>query len=98
MTTSETKTNLLARTDVLQAINSSLEIDEVLRIVMDTIVRLIKAERGFLMLRDEHGQLVIRIARNWEQESIDSSESAISRTVVNRVANEGEPILTTNAQ
>ncbi len=98
MTTSETKTNLLALTDVLQAINSSLEIDEVLRIVMDTIVRLIKAERGFLMLRDEHGQLVIRIARNWEQESIDSSESAISRTVVNRVANEGEPILTTNAQ
>jgi hypothetical protein len=42
MTTSETKTNLLALTDVLQAINSSLEIDEVLRIVMDTIVRLIR--------------------------------------------------------
>src|SRR5512145_1439213 len=38
-----------------QVINSTLEIDEVLQIVMDTIVRLMGAERGFLMLRDELG-------------------------------------------
>jgi hypothetical protein len=31
-------------------INSTLELDEVLQVVMDTIVRLTEAERGFLML------------------------------------------------
>ncbi|MEW5868696.1 MAG: adenylate/guanylate cyclase domain-containing protein [Chloroflexota bacterium] len=90
--------NLLALTDVIQAINSSLELNDVLRIVMDTIIRLTRAERGFLMLRNERGEFVTFIARNWEQESIDASESAISRTVINRVVSEGQPILTTNAQ
>ena len=52
------KNNLIALTNISQVINSSLDPDEVLRIVMDTIVRLTKAERGFLMLRDEDGELV----------------------------------------
>jgi PAS domain S-box-containing protein len=91
--------NLMALADIGQVVNSSLELNEVLRIVMDTIVRLIKAERGFLMLRDEaSGQLTMRIARNWEQESINETEFAISRTVINRVTSEGLPVLTTNAQ
>jgi adenylate cyclase len=89
--------DLIALVDISRVINSSLELDEVLRIVMDTIVRLTRAERGFLMLREEGGELSIRIARNWEQESIDPSEFAISRTVVTRVIAEGKPILTTNA-
>ncbi|MGE5223037.1 MAG: GAF domain-containing protein, partial [Omnitrophica WOR_2 bacterium] len=91
--------NLLALADIGQVVNSSLELSDVLRIVMDTIVRLTGAERGFLMLREDGThQLATRIARNWEQESIDSSEFAVSRTVINRVAADGQPVLTTNAQ
>jgi len=90
--------NMRALGDIGQVVNSSLELNEVLRIVMDTIVRLTGAERGFLMLRDEHGELTTRIARNWEKESIDTSEFAISSTVINRVVSEGQPVLTTNAQ
>ena len=81
-----------------QVINSTLEVDEVLQIVMDTIVRMMGAERGFLMLRDERGEMVSRIARNWEQESINQNEFAISRSVVQRVIDGGEPVLTTNAR
>jgi transcriptional regulator with GAF, ATPase, and Fis domain len=84
-----------------QVINSTLEIDEVLQIVMDTIIRLMGAERGFLMLRDERSttaEMSMRIARNWEQESINKNEFAISRTVVQRVIESGEAILTTNAR
>ncbi len=80
-----------------QVINSTLEVDEVLQIVMDTIVRLTEAERGFLMLRDEQGEMTTRIARNWEQESINKSEFAISRTIIEKVIETGEGILTTNA-
>jgi PAS domain S-box-containing protein len=89
--------NIGALNEVIQAINSSLELNEVLRIVMDTIIRLTRAERGFLMLRDERDHLATHIARNWEQESIHPSEFAISRTVVNRVVSDGQPVLTTNA-
>lgn len=90
--------NLLALANVGQVINSSLELDEVLRIVMDNIVRLTGAERGFLMLRDTNGQMTSRIARNWSQESINDSELTFSRTIVQRVIQSGEPLITTNAQ
>jgi adenylate cyclase len=90
--------NLLALANVGQVINSSLELDEVLTIVMDNIVRLTKAERGFLMLRDEQGEMVTRMGRNWEMESINSSELTVSKSVVGRVIESGEPLITTNAQ
>ncbi|MFZ5909897.1 MAG: adenylate/guanylate cyclase domain-containing protein [Chloroflexota bacterium] len=90
--------NLRALAGIGQVVNSTLELDSVLQIVMDTIVRLTRAERGFLMLRDENGEMTTRIARNWEQESVKPNEAAVSRTIIQRVIEAGEPILTTNAQ
>ncbi len=94
----EERDNYLALATISQVVNSSLQVDEVLQIVMDTIVRLTGAERGFLMLKNNLGELTIHVARNWEQETLNASETALSRTVVNRVVAEGQPILTTNAQ
>jgi adenylate cyclase len=82
-------------------INSSLDLSEVLCVVMDAIVRLTKAERGVLMLKaegEQSGELIPSIARNWEQESIEATDLAISRSIIQRVFDEGQPILTTNAQ
>lgn len=97
-TQEEEQTNLLALAEIGQLINSSLDTNEVLQIVMDTIVRLTGAERGFLMLRNKEGKLETRFARNWEQETLEDSEFAISNTIINRVVEDGKPILTTNAQ
>ena len=90
--------NLDALSDIIQTINSSLQLDEVLRIVMDTIIRLTHAERGFLMLRDAKGEFKTVVARNWEQESLTDRETALSRTVIQRVFSAELPVLTTNAQ
>ena len=94
----EERRKLLALANTTQAVNSSLELDEVLQLVMDTIIRLTEAERGFLMLRDAEGKMVTRVARNWGQESINPGEFAISRTIIQRVIESGIPVLTTNAQ
>lgn len=88
---------LQALTDIGQVVNSTLEIDEVLKTVMDTIIQLTEAERGFLMLHNEHGEMVIRVARNWEQESINPGEAFVSRSSVQKVIDSGEAVLTTNA-
>jgi GAF domain-containing protein len=93
----EERSSHIALADISQVVNSSLQLDDVLRIVMDTIIRLTGAERGFLMLNDSQGELTIHIARNWEQESLDPSDTDLSRTVVNQVLAEEQPILTTNA-
>jgi adenylate cyclase len=88
-----------ALADIAALINSSLELEQVLNEVMDTIIKLTGAERGYLMLRDdESGELEFRIARNVDRETLDSSEFEVSRSIVQRVAESGEAVLTTNAQ
>ena len=81
-----------------QAFNSTLDLDEVLNRVMDEVVAATRAERGFVMLREADGRLVFRAARGMERETIDDPEFQISRSVVERVAHEGQPLLTSNAQ
>ena len=82
-----------------EVVNSTLDPSEVLNQVMDMIISLTGAERGFLMLLDEEtGELEFEVARNLDRETISGSSFEISRTIVNAVANEGEPVVTTNAQ
>jgi len=80
------------------AINSSLGLERVLEKVMDTLIALMNAERGFLMLREPAGQLKVRIARGIDNVNLDEDAFAISKTVVRRVVESGETVLTTNAQ
>lgn len=79
-------------------INSTLNLDEVLEEVMDTVVELTGAERGYLMLRDEKGELDLRTARNWDRETILDNEAIFSRGIANTAIEQKQPILTTNAQ
>jgi PAS domain S-box-containing protein len=90
--------SLRALAQMGQVVNSSIELEEVLQIVMDTIIRLTGAERGFLMLKDAEGELAVQVARNWEQATLHRNEFAFSRTVINQVISDGQPVLTTNAQ
>lgn len=89
--------HLQALAGIGQIVNSTLEIDEVLQIVMDTIVRLTEAERGFLMLRDEDGSLKVQVARNFDQANIGSDDLTLSRTITNRVLESGQAVVTNNA-
>jgi adenylate cyclase len=91
--------NLTALYNVSQIVNSTLDLSEVLNLTIDLIIQVTGAERGFLMLIDEDtGELTFRVARNMDRETIAGSSFEISRSIVDRVAQEGEPILTTNAQ
>ncbi len=79
-------------------LTSSLELSDVLEDVMDTVVSLTGAERAYLMLYDEDGELTVRAARNWNQQTINESEVGLSQSVVDAAVSERRPILTTNAQ
>ncbi len=92
--------SLSALQEVAATINSSLELDQVLNEVMDVIIGLTKAERALLLLMDEAtGRLEVQVARNVDRETIEQSESfQISRSIVGKVAESGEPVVTMNAQ
>jgi len=90
---------LRAMQDVGAMINSSLELDQVLLVVMDAIVDLTKAERSILLLRNEEsGELEVSVFRNLDRETIEKSTFEISRSIVGTVAESGEPVATMNAQ
>lgn len=90
-------------------VTSSLELEQVLEEVLDSVCRLTGAERAYLMLRDSGGardthvppdlsSLRIRAARNWSHEGLSDAEVQFSRTVVEDALSKAEPIVTTNAQ
>jgi sigma-B regulation protein RsbU (phosphoserine phosphatase) len=81
-----------------QTFNSSLDLDQVLNLVMDEVIAVTGAERGFVTLREADGSLMFRAARGMDQKTIDDPQFQISRSVVERVAQEGQPILTSDAQ
>lgn len=96
---SSDRLDLLLR--LTQSFNSSLDLDEVLNRVMDEVIEAMHAERGFVMLCESvqsEDTLIFRAARGIDQQSIEDPQFQISRSVVDRVAHEGQPILTSDAQ
>jgi len=91
------QSRLVALFEVSKLIGSSLDLNEVLSQTMDAIIQLTGAERGFLMLFDEQRELVVKAARNFNHETLDKEEFAISRSVIRAVAETGEQVVTTNA-
>jgi signal transduction histidine kinase len=90
---------LAALYEVSSQLGKSLDLGEVLKQVMDSIIHLTGAERGFLMLYNaENGSLQTRAARNFDQETIEPDAINMSHTVVERAIDRGEGILSSNAQ
>jgi putative nucleotidyltransferase with HDIG domain len=92
----ETQFEALVR--IGSTINSSLGLKRVLSEVMDRLISLMRAERGFLMLREFDGNLKVHVARGLDNVDLDEDQFAVSKTVVNRVVETGKLVLTTNAQ
>jgi len=88
--------HLLTLYEITRTMNSSLEFEEVLDIVMDSMMQVTGAQRGFLMIADDHtGRLRIQVARSNEG---DPAEESYSTTIVNEVVATRMPLLTNNAQ
>lgn len=91
-------THYQALLEVSAAINRTLVTDEILQIVMKRAIELLKGERGFLMLLDEHNNLQFRTVHNLHQDEIEQEDFELSDTIANQVARTGESIYTSDAQ
>jgi adenylate cyclase len=89
---------LRALAETAGLINSSLDTSDVLNRVMDTVIHLTGAERGYIVLKNpDTGELDFRVARGLDQSQLDKSDFVVSRGLVNDCATSGEAILTDNA-
>lgn len=81
-----------------QTFNSTLDLEQVLNIVIDEVVSSLHAERGFVMLIEAGGKYNFKVARGIDQKTIQDPEFQISYGIVEQVIKEEKPILTSNAQ
>ena len=81
---------------IVMAINSTLELENLLGIIVDHAIELAEAERGFLILVQD-GELKFEVARNFAKEEVAEPEFHISRTIAEKVVKSGEPLLAVNA-
>ena len=80
-------------------INSTLNLKEVLDIIINKILQVIKAERGFIMLKNaESGELEVVNARNMEQELDATERETFSRSIARKAIEAGRIYVSTNAK
>src|SRR2546423_1397661 len=83
--------------EVAAELTSSLDLDEVLGRLMDRVIELMRAARGFVVLHNaETNSLQVRISRG-ESEEDRQTEFLGSRTVIEQVFAEKRAVLTNDA-
>lgn len=98
MSQTTTQQQLAALYEVSSQLGSTLDLTELLNLVMDLTIQLTGAERGFIMLMDAYGELHVKSARNVDSENLSTSAMRYSGSVIQRAVATELPILTDNAQ
>ncbi|MEM7800161.1 MAG: GAF domain-containing sensor histidine kinase [Chloroflexota bacterium] len=79
-------------------LGTTLDLQELLDLVIDSVLQLTEGERGFIVLIDDFGGLRKKAARGIDDEEYEDEKLPVSKTVVKQVVDSGEPLLTDNAQ
>ncbi len=88
--------NLYRMMEINKHINSEHNLKKLLELIMDSVIEMAGAERGFLILR-ERESLVIKVARNFDRESIKKPEFKVSHSVAEEVLRTGKPMISADA-
>jgi transcriptional regulator with GAF, ATPase, and Fis domain len=72
------------------------DLSELLNALMDHIITISNADKGFLILL-EGGQLDVKVARNLKKENIADAVSQLSDAIINKVVNERKPVIISDA-
>lgn len=75
-------------------VTSMLELDNILKAVVDAAVDLSEAEEGSLMLIDEYtGELYVRASRNFQEDFVHALRLPITDTLAGEAIRSGKPVL-----
>jgi len=68
-----------------------------LNYVMDEVIELVGAERGYIVLLGPDGALDFRIRRGEDGKALEQAEDQISRSILRQVIDSGQPLVVRNA-
>ena len=78
--------------NVTRALNSTLNLNELLAKIIDSIIKLADTDRGFLMLANNEGKMTFRIARDKNEHPLKEKDFEVSHSIINEVARKGIPL------
>ncbi len=91
------RSNHLRLQRISQALSTESDVEKLLNLVVDSLIELSGAERGFLILREGDEALHFVAARNFDGDQVPEPELAISRSIAQRVLESGKSLLSVNA-
>jgi transcriptional regulator with GAF, ATPase, and Fis domain len=94
---SESAAHLRRLLTLSRRLNVEPDVERILDEVIDTAIELTAAERGFLLLRQSDGALAPVVSRNFAMSDLAGSDRSVSRSIAERAAQTGEPVLTVDA-
>ncbi|MCE9584147.1 MAG: sigma 54-interacting transcriptional regulator [Planctomycetes bacterium] len=94
----EMRDSLLRLMEINKAITTEHNIKRLLEMIIDAVIELTNAERGFIILADAGGATSIRVARNFDREDVKKPEDKISHSIAESVVKQGRTVRAHNAQ
>jgi signal transduction histidine kinase len=95
---SEKVKNLELILDIVNSINRSLILDDVLELVLKNAITLTNSDRGFIVLKNQSGKLEFKLGLDANGNILPESLFNVSNTVVENVFEEGESRFIEGAQ
>ncbi|WNG37366.1 GAF domain-containing protein [Archangium violaceum] len=70
--------------------------DELLESLLDEAIEVTRADKGFLILR-ENGELSVKVARNLSRENIEDAMERVSDSIIEKVVRSRKPLIVSDA-
>ena len=96
--TSERVKNLEAILNIINTVNRSLILDDVLQLVLKNSIRLTNSERGFIVLKNEKDELEYKLGLDSNNQELAEESFNVSNSVVQDVFVTGQSIFLEGAQ
>lgn len=95
---SERLKNLEVILNIVNTINRSLILDDVLELVLKNAIQLTNSERGFIVLQNNSSELEFKLGLNDHNENLPKQLFEVSNTVVEDVFHNGQSVFIEGAQ
>ena len=73
------------------------DMDSLLTNLMDSVIEITRATKGFLILFEDNGDPVVRVARNIDQEDLGDAIGELSDSILAKVIREQQPVIVEDA-
>jgi signal transduction histidine kinase/tetratricopeptide (TPR) repeat protein len=83
--------------DISLRMNETRDVSVLLDYVMDQVIELSGAERGFLVLFDNSGRMNFKVTRGMEETELERTKTQLSYTVLGAVSKSKQPVLLQDA-